>query len=258
MRMQTYSTYTSTLDVARKMIEADGFKSLYRGLPSPALGFGLTFAVSFSSYGYCCRQLSIFHGVDASKLSYNDLIIAGAITGAVQSPFRTIVDRVKSVMQVHESRPGKTPYSWSGTCASDLVRKYGINRGLFLGFNSVLLREVPQFAIYYPSYEYLKITLGGSGLNPFVTQLLAGGVAGTVQWLPPFYCADVIKSRMQTAPIGYYNVIWDCTKRLYAEHGMHVFFRGLSPALMRAFPLHSIIFATYEYTMKLYQQHLSA
>lgn len=45
--MQTYPNYTNTLDVARKMMAADGFKSLYRGLPSPALGFGLTFAVSF-------------------------------------------------------------------------------------------------------------------------------------------------------------------------------------------------------------------
>jgi hypothetical protein len=47
MRMQTYSNYTNTFDVARKMVAADGFRSLYRGLPSPALGFGLTFAVSF-------------------------------------------------------------------------------------------------------------------------------------------------------------------------------------------------------------------
>lgn len=209
------------------------------------------------------------------------MIIAGGITGAVQSPFRTIVDRVKSVMQVHESKPGKSPYAWSGVCAADLVRKYGIQRGLFLGFNSVLLREVPQFAIYYPSYEFLKRELQECGyFNAFFTQLLAGGIAGTVQWLPPFYCTDVIKSRMQTAPIGHYRGIIDCARRLHQEYGYQVFFRlvpllnfihlirvshlclflnnyrGLSPALMRAFPLHSIIFAVYEMTMKMYQRHL--
>jgi solute carrier family 25 carnitine/acylcarnitine transporter 20/29 len=208
-----------------------------------------------SSYGFCCRELAKWHNIGPQKLSYNDLIIAGAVTGAVQTPFRTIVDRVKSVMQVHEGRLGKAPYSWSGACAVDLVRQYGVGRGLFLGFNSVLLREVPQFAIYYPSYEYLKKTLAECGyFNAFFTQIIAGGVAGTVQWLPPFYCTDVIKSRMQTAPIGYYSGILDCTRKLYAEYGLKVFFRGLSPALMRAFPLHSIIFAVYEVTMKLLSQ----
>ena len=46
-RLQTYSTYNSTTDVLGSMIKADGVKSLYRGLPAPAIGFGLTFAISF-------------------------------------------------------------------------------------------------------------------------------------------------------------------------------------------------------------------
>ena len=36
-------------------------------------------------------------------------------------------------------------------------------------------------------------------------QFLAGGTAGVVQWLPPFFCFDVIKSRMQTSPPHYYK-----------------------------------------------------
>ena len=47
IRMQTHPNYRSTSDVLRKMIQNDGFGSLYRGLASPALGFGLTFAISF-------------------------------------------------------------------------------------------------------------------------------------------------------------------------------------------------------------------
>jgi solute carrier family 25 carnitine/acylcarnitine transporter 20/29 len=56
-------------------------------------------------------------------------------------------------------------------------------------------------------------------------QFLAGGTAGTVQWLPPIYCFDVIKSRMQTAPQGFYKNLGDCATKLYREHGMAVFFR---------------------------------
>ena len=47
IRMQTHPNYRSTSDVLRKMIRNDGFGSLYRGLASPAVGFGLTFAISF-------------------------------------------------------------------------------------------------------------------------------------------------------------------------------------------------------------------
>ena len=47
IRMQTHSSYRSTSDVLRKMAKIDGIGSVYRGLASPALGFGLTFAISF-------------------------------------------------------------------------------------------------------------------------------------------------------------------------------------------------------------------
>lgn len=47
IRIQTHPHYKSTSDVLRKMIRIDGVKSLYRGLASPAVGFGLTFAISF-------------------------------------------------------------------------------------------------------------------------------------------------------------------------------------------------------------------
>lgn len=41
-------------------------------------------------------------------------------------------------------------------------------------------------------------------------QVLAGGVAGCAMWLPPVYCLDVIKTRMQTARDGVYRGVWDC------------------------------------------------
>lgn len=47
IRMQTHTQYKSTSDVLRKMVQTDGVQSLYRGLASPAAGFGLTFAISF-------------------------------------------------------------------------------------------------------------------------------------------------------------------------------------------------------------------
>ena len=249
IRLQTSPTaYASTWDVLRSMVAVDGVGALYRGLASPVCGFGLTFAVSFSSYGYGCRRLAEVRGVTPGELRLLDQAAAGVFTGVVQTPFRQVIERVKSVMQVRETAAGKSPYSWSGACAADLVRKEGVVNGLFQGTGSVLLREVPQFAVYYPVYQVSKERYS-EHLSPFVAAFLAGGTAGVVQWLPPFYCADVLKSHMQTAPPGTYRSVWHCATTLHGKHGVGVFFRGLSPALLRAFPLHAIIFVGYEMTM---------
>ena len=58
IRLQVNPHYTSTSHVISSMIKNDGISSIYRGITSPAIGFGLTFAVSFSAYGYGCRTIS--------------------------------------------------------------------------------------------------------------------------------------------------------------------------------------------------------
>jgi hypothetical protein len=90
------------------------------------------------------------------RLTYLDMACAGAYTGIIQSPVRQLVERIKSVMQIHERSGGRSPYSWSGACAYQLWRTGGVRVGLFQGYSSVLLREVPQFAVYYPCYEFAK------------------------------------------------------------------------------------------------------
>ena len=152
-----------------------------------------------------------------------------------------------------EPSAGKSQFNGILQCAAHLVRTEGVVKGLGRGFSSVLLREVPQFTVYYPTYHVAKGALGGFFSNEQVCQFLAGGVAGTVQWLPPFFFADVLKSRMQTARPDdtNYNSIASCTRSIYRVEGFRGFFRGLAPALCRAFPLHAIIFITYESTISL-------
>ena len=62
------------------------------------------------------------------------------------------------------------------------------------------------------------------------------------QWLPPLYCVDVMKSRMQSAEPGVYKNLLDCMSKSYHAEGIGVFFRGLPVAIVRAFPLHACIF----------------
>jgi hypothetical protein len=163
---------------------------------SPSFGYGMIFAISFSAYGSSCRKISEYRDhTSRDELKPSDLAIAGVITGIAQAPMRQVVERVKSVMQVWEKTGGKKPYSWSGSCFWQLVKTQGIKVGLFQGFESVLWREIPQYAIYYPSYEISKKYFDSTELmTPLIAQFCAGGVAGACQWLPPFYvCIIIIK-----------------------------------------------------------------
>ena len=73
IRMQTHPHYKSTSDVLRTMIKKDGVKSLYRGLASPAVGFGLTFAISvryhiMSLFPHMIRQILYTFRFDSTLL----------------------------------------------------------------------------------------------------------------------------------------------------------------------------------------------
>jgi len=81
--------------------------------------------------------------------------------------------------------------------------------------------------------------------------LIAGGVGGLFYWAFT-YPIDVIKSSMQgdspdKSQRKYQNVM-DCGRKLYAEGGLRIFFRGLTPCLIRAFPANAACFFAYEKT----------
>eukprot|EP00752_Nemacystus_decipiens_P002013 g1933.t1 len=258
-RMQTsgHSRYSSIASVLSSMARSEGVMSLYRGLLSPVTGYGAMFAISFSSYGHAGRFLSRRRGAhEDDRLTLPEMGLAGAWAGVMNAPLRQVFERVKGVMQVRQGKNLTSPYSWSGACFVDLVRREGVAMGLFRGMGPTLLREPIQFAIYYPSYEIVKdwLMLPGrvsTGVPEAVLQVLAGGVAGCAMWLPPVYCLDVVKTRMQTAQDGVYRGMWDCLVKTVRAGGAPVLFRGFAAAMLRAFPMHGLVFLGYETTIDL-------
>ena len=150
VRLQAYPHYKGPIDVIRSMVREGGISSLYRGLLSPQAGFGVTFAISFAGYGQGTRFFR--KGDNKRELTLGEMTASGAWAGLLQSPARQIFERIKSVMQVRKAAGGadKPPYRWSGECLVQLVRKEGLYNGLFRGLDATALREVPQFAVYYP------------------------------------------------------------------------------------------------------------
>lgn len=89
-------------------------------------------------------------------------------------------------------------------------------------------------------------------LNPFGVYI-AGGSAGASGWLVSFPI-DSIKSRVQTSlhSISFF----DMAKIIYRKFGIRGFYRGVSSAVMRAFPANAGLFLGYEMCMELFNTRL--
>lgn len=105
-------------------------------------------------------------------------------------------------------------------------------------------------------YNYLKKWFSSdahhTNLSPKAT-LLAGGFAGMANWsvcIP----ADVLKSRLQTAPHGAYpDGIRGVFREIIREEGPRGLFKGFMPIMLRAFPANAACFMGVELTLWIFK-----
>lgn len=72
------------------------------------------------------------------------------------------------------------------------------------------------------------------------------GIFNWVVAIPP----DVLKSRYQTAPEGKYSGLVDVYRHLMKEEGPSALFKGVGPAMLRAFPANAACFLGVEVSRK--------
>jgi len=123
---------------------------------------------------------------------------------------------------------------------------------MYKGTCATLLRDVPASGMYFMTYECLKRAMtpaDSTSLSPLRT-LLAGGVAGVLNWAVAIP-ADVMKSRIQTAPENAYpRGVRDVFKQMMKEEGPRALFKGVAPVMLRAFPANAACFMGYEVALK--------
>jgi len=74
---------------------------------------------------------------------------------------------------------------------------------------------------------------------------MAGGFAGSFSWLIG-YPIDIIKTQIQVSSDKVAPTIMQILTLEYRKHGMSYFFRGLSPTLIRAFPVNAVTLASFD------------
>jgi solute carrier family 25 carnitine/acylcarnitine transporter 20/29 len=195
--------------------------NLYRGITSPLIGVGIEKAIVFGTYNYCRNN-----GLNTPT--------SGAISGLSAALIVSPYERIKIMNQTGQSVSFK-----------NIIRP----SFLFKGLSATFTREVPGFAIYFSTYEWLKhrfYTSNNSEIT-IASSFLFGGISGSTAWIF-IYPQDRIKTVIQSNTS---SSILDIIKNTYSTGGLKQFYSGFSFAVARAILLHSGTFCMMEMVNKL-------
>ena len=191
---------------------------LYKGVGGNLAGVVPASAIFFAVYEPTKQSLSphMPHGFE-----FGAHLIAATAAGLASSIVRVPTEVVKTRLQT-----GQFTTARAAVLGIALAEGTG---GLFAGYGSFLLRDLPFDAIEFVSYEHLKSS-AAVVLHRDVNELeggLLGAAAGAVTGAVTTPL-DVIKTRLMTqGPNGEYRGVWHCAATMMRTEGTRALFRGM-------------------------------
>lgn len=241
------SKYRGAFHCLKSIMAKESFRGLYRGMSSPMIGVSVINAIVFGVYGNVQRTSS-------NPDSYMSHFLAGSVAGLAQSIICSPMELAKTQLQLQTHKLGAAKFNGPTQCISYVYQCEGV-RGVFRGLGATALRDVPGFASYFVSFEFLMRLKTDPGI---LYTLFAGGSAGAFSWMFTIPI-DVVKSRLQADGMSgdrrMYNGMTDCFRKSYQSEGSAFLTRGLSSTLLRAFPMNAVCFLVVSETLKYWQSH---
>lgn len=251
---------------AQRIINREGFFSLYKGLSAVYTGIVPKMAIRFMSFEQYKILLSSSYSplsMPSGGVSQSALFLAGLLSGlteAIMVVTPAEVCKIRMQAQYHSmadpAELANRKYKNVFQTAFLLVKEEGIG-ALYKGVVPTMLRQgcnqACNFTCYALAKEYFEKLFGVDELKPWqhlVLGGLSGGVGPTVN--NPL---DVVKTRMQKQvivpgePTKYTGLVQSCMV-IAKEEGVATLWKGLSPRLMRIMPGQAITFMTYEAVSK--------
>lgn len=240
-------------------IKSGGFKGVYTGLQSVAVGSAPGAAVFFATYDTLRKQLEGEFGTKYASLTYMLAAAGGEVMAClVRVPtenvkqkmqaghYKSVGEALRGILHSSQQRSSvsssssissstytssssssSSPPSSSLSSSNSLVLKY---KGFYTGYGVTIMREIPFAFIQFPLYEFLKDKWAEKQRSDVsaVQAAICGSAAGAVAaaLTTPI---DVVKTRLMlgVARDGTrYNGLIDVVKQVYAEKAM---FSGITP-----------------------------
>ncbi|XP_022133698.1 S-adenosylmethionine carrier 1, chloroplastic/mitochondrial-like [Momordica charantia] len=198
-------------------------KGLYSGLAANLVGMLPASAIFVGVYEPTKQKLLNSFPENLNAFAH---LTAGVIGGVASSLIRVPTEVVKQRMQTSH-------FASASSAVHIIVSREGF-RGLYAGYGSFLLRDLPFDAIQFCIYEQLRIGYKlAAQRDPddpenAIIGAFAGAITGAVT--TPL---DVIKTRLMVqGSKSQYQGIRDCCRTIMKEEGPRAFLKGIGPRVL--------------------------
>jgi len=237
-------TVKTRMQAPEGFFKAGGFNGVYRGLPAAAAGSVPGAALFFSTYDTLKGVLKRATGGDQEGPAIH---MTAASCGEVAAcTVRVPTEVVKQSLQTGR-------YASLQVAVSTILKEQGV-AGLYKGYATTIMREIPFAIIQFPLYEGLKKvwkSYRGRQLDSWQAALCgscAGAFAACVT--TPL---DVAKTRLMLGNDAQgipYKGTLNTLQRVHAEGGVPLLFSGVQPRTFWIFCGGYVFFGAYEFTKR--------
>eukprot|EP01095_Lingulamoeba_sp_RSL-Kostka_P002878 TRINITY_DN1379_c0_g2_i1.p1 TRINITY_DN1379_c0_g2~~TRINITY_DN1379_c0_g2_i1.p1 ORF type:complete len:286 (-),score=44.63 TRINITY_DN1379_c0_g2_i1:306-1163(-) len=242
-RLQIKNNYKGVFDCLQQTIKNESIKALWKG-SLPALSSALLENSVLFTANSIFKDLFIYYRKNPEyKIKPIELYMCAGLSGVFSSTAITPMEVIK-VRMINQRK--KIIYKNPLDCGIKIVKKEGI-LGLYNGYSTNLLRDVPFSAIFLGTYDtlchlvvkYNKDYKSKKDIPTYLIPLL-GGISGGIGWsiVFPF---DVIKSRFQSTERTSSSTIFKTFQSIIKNEGFRYLYKGVNAAVLRAIPANSFL-----------------
>ncbi|KAI0902024.1 mitochondrial carrier [Annulohypoxylon nitens] len=232
---------------------------LYKGLGAVLTGIVPKMAIRFTSFEAYKQMLA---DAETKTITGRGTFLAGLAAGvteavAVVTPMEVVKIRLQA--QHHSmADPLDIPkYRNAAHALYTVVKEEGFG-ALYRGVSLTALRQGSNQAVNFTAYTYFKEALlrwqekngNAAGQLPSWQTTVIGLVSGA---MGPLSNApiDTIKTRLQKTPaeegVSAFKRISVIAGEMFKQEGVHAFYKGITPRIMRVAPGQAVTFTVYEY-----------
>ncbi|XP_063917219.1 mitochondrial S-adenosylmethionine carrier protein-like [Zophobas morio] len=235
-------TLTTRLQSARGFFKTGGFKHVYKGIGPQTIGSAPEAALFFLTYESFKYYVEPRVDSDVLPLVYMTAATAGEIVSClIGAPVEVVKQRRQTSTNIKHT---------SMRIFMHAVKSEGLIKGLYRGYGSMLIQEIPFSLIQFPVLEYLKKVYRVSFKNDVpldswdVANCGAVAAAFAAMATTPL---DVAKTRVMLADKKFAtDTIKTVLKQIYYEKGFKGLFAGFTPRVMLTTIGAYVFFGTYD------------
>uniref|UniRef100_A0A8B9NPW8 Solute carrier family 25 member 32 n=1 Tax=Apteryx owenii TaxID=8824 RepID=A0A8B9NPW8_APTOW len=240
--------YNGILHCMTTVWKHEGLRGLYQGVTPNMWGAGTSWGLYF--FFYSAIKAYKKEGKLESLSATEHLVSAaeaGAMTLCITNPIW--VTKTRLVLQYNAGvDPSKRQYKGMLDALKKIYKKEGI-RGLYKGFVPGLF-GTSHGALQFMAYEDLKLRynkyrnrLSDTKLNTLEYIIMAA--VSKIFAVSATYPYQVVRARLQDQH-NTYSGVFDVIRRTWRREGIHGFYKGIIPNVIRVTPACCITFVVYE------------